>query len=328
MILSFVCISGLLLLTTHGFPYFQHFIPNGFDVPNPCMPDEVWPGVGHVNLQGGAARNLFGLAFKSYGYQWTEDLCQEDSDNDTLTNGQELGDPNCIWTEGDIPEGNATSHPVSKLHHLLEQTRLFLSCLSDCTMQIYKERYSVRGTVHQGMPAFTAPGRQCMFNVLANAIANEKLSVEAWSRKLDVNRILKVGDWLCVNSGIQEAFPIVDDLERPVWVDGVNYKINLQEPFFGSQTIRVRPYAFIEEALKEGHEEHHFNYRLLYSRLRDVPYEKDCHSKVEKGMPVPESTAIITKHTASAYVEIFLTELANSLKTAIFLNSRKVFPIK
>ena len=31
---------------------------------------------------------------------WTEDLCKEDSDGDGKTNGEELGDANCTWTEG------------------------------------------------------------------------------------------------------------------------------------------------------------------------------------------------------------------------------------
>ncbi|GFN82710.1 hypothetical protein PoB_000921600 [Plakobranchus ocellatus] len=35
-------------------------------------------------------------------------------------------------------------------------------------------------------------------------------------RKLDVDRILKVGDWLCINSCIQESFPIMDTLARPL----------------------------------------------------------------------------------------------------------------
>ncbi|GFO36847.1 hypothetical protein PoB_006335200 [Plakobranchus ocellatus] len=79
-------------------------------------------------------------------------------------------------------------------------------------------------------------------------------------RKLDVDRILKVGDWLCINSCIQESFPIMDNLARPVWLDGVSYKINLQEPFFGSLTIRVRPYGFIEKVLNRMHE---YEYAIL-----------------------------------------------------------------
>lgn len=37
-----------------------------------------------------------------------------DSDRDNKTNGEELGDPNCVWTAGSIPEGVAQSHPGKK----------------------------------------------------------------------------------------------------------------------------------------------------------------------------------------------------------------------
>ncbi|GFO32834.1 hypothetical protein PoB_005933900 [Plakobranchus ocellatus] len=151
------------------------------------------------------------------------------------------------------------------------------------------------------------------------------LQLKPGRRKLDVDHILKVGDWLCINSCIQESFPIVDNLARPVWVDGVSCKINLQKPFFGSLTIRVRPYAFIEEVLNEKHEYAILTigsctpgYSMCLMKKKESFYIFECHSKDEKGMPVPEGTAIITKHTASADVEIFLTELDNSLKTAIF----------
>lgn len=30
---------------------------------------------------------------------------------DGLTNGEELGDPNCDWTIGNLPEMEAKSHP-------------------------------------------------------------------------------------------------------------------------------------------------------------------------------------------------------------------------
>ena len=36
--------------------------------------------------------------------QWNVALCQLDSDGDGMTNGQELGDPNCVWTEGNAPK--------------------------------------------------------------------------------------------------------------------------------------------------------------------------------------------------------------------------------
>ena len=46
---------------------------------------------------------------------WNRTLCEKDSDGDGLTNGQELGDPNCIWTQGSIPTVSTNlSHPGSK----------------------------------------------------------------------------------------------------------------------------------------------------------------------------------------------------------------------
>ena len=35
--------------------------------------------------------------------EWTPALCNMDSDGDGQTNGEELGDPHCVWTVGDIP---------------------------------------------------------------------------------------------------------------------------------------------------------------------------------------------------------------------------------
>ncbi|GFO42958.1 hypothetical protein PoB_006946300 [Plakobranchus ocellatus] len=95
---------------------------------------------------------------------------------------------------------------------------------------------------------------------------------------------------------MSESFPIVDDLTRLVWVDGFNYKINLQEPFFRSLTIRVRPYAFIEEALNGVHEYTILTmgsctpgYSMCLMKKKESFYIFDCHLKDEKGMPVPEA---------------------------------------
>lgn len=35
----------------------------------------------------------------------------KDSDGDSKTNGEELGDPDCVWRENAIPDKNAFSHP-------------------------------------------------------------------------------------------------------------------------------------------------------------------------------------------------------------------------
>ena len=43
---------------------------------------------------------------------WDECLCKTDSDGDGRTNGEELGDPDCVWKTGDVPfTKQGLSHP-------------------------------------------------------------------------------------------------------------------------------------------------------------------------------------------------------------------------
>lgn len=39
-------------------------------------------------------------------------LCDLDADGDGYSNGDELGDPDCVWTVGQTPAGPALSHPA------------------------------------------------------------------------------------------------------------------------------------------------------------------------------------------------------------------------
>ncbi|PAA63461.1 hypothetical protein BOX15_Mlig021890g1 [Macrostomum lignano] len=101
-----------LLSCSDAYRMFQSRIPNGDRVPNPCQPGAIWAGVGHQSPAGANARNPFGLDFKAAGFQWTVDLCRKDSDGDGLTNGQELGDPDCVWKVGATPaRTTGLSHP-------------------------------------------------------------------------------------------------------------------------------------------------------------------------------------------------------------------------
>ncbi|KAK3604319.1 hypothetical protein CHS0354_025446, partial [Potamilus streckersoni] len=87
-------------------------IPNGNAVPNPCNENQTWLNVGLQNPQGGGDKNPFGIDFESADEEWTEELCKKDSDGDGMTNGQELGDMNCVWKRGDSPSQNTgISHP-------------------------------------------------------------------------------------------------------------------------------------------------------------------------------------------------------------------------
>ncbi|CAG5117679.1 unnamed protein product [Candidula unifasciata] len=112
----FVSVSvALLLSTTLAFSKYRSKIPNGYRVYDPCSPRKMVYGVGHVDPNGSGKRNPFGDLFASEGYKWDNKTCRADSDGDGLTNGEELGDPYCIWKVGDTPtrKTNITSPGIS-----------------------------------------------------------------------------------------------------------------------------------------------------------------------------------------------------------------------
>uniref|UniRef100_A0A1I8HY55 DBH-like monooxygenase protein 1 n=2 Tax=Macrostomum lignano TaxID=282301 RepID=A0A1I8HY55_9PLAT len=95
-----------------AYPTYANKVPNGNGVQSPCNADELWPGVGHLHQAGGGPRNPFGLDLKAEGFKWTQQLCRKDSDGDGRTNGEELGDPECVWQEGGKPSRtDNVTHP-------------------------------------------------------------------------------------------------------------------------------------------------------------------------------------------------------------------------
>lgn len=81
------------LQAAEGRPGYVGLIPNGDRVPGDRQP----AATGHVNPQGHGERNQFGLDFHAAGLKWTRELCLKDSDGDGRSNGEELGDPDCVW---------------------------------------------------------------------------------------------------------------------------------------------------------------------------------------------------------------------------------------
>ncbi|XP_046545885.1 tyramine beta-hydroxylase-like [Haliotis rubra] len=95
----------------YGYGGYRDRIPNGHNLTHPCVTGEMWQGVGHVKPAGGGDRNQFGIDFANQGRKWAN-VCEMDSDGDGMTNGQELGDPQCIWTPGATPTRTAgLTHP-------------------------------------------------------------------------------------------------------------------------------------------------------------------------------------------------------------------------
>ena len=105
-----MCLS-IFVPTVCAHSTYNRLIPNGDNVPG-------WRAVGHVeplpprgNLTG-FHRNRFGLDFKQARFQWTVELCHMDSDGDGATNGEELGDPLCVWHVGMRPSRSSNiTHP-------------------------------------------------------------------------------------------------------------------------------------------------------------------------------------------------------------------------
>lgn len=94
---------------------YMELIPNGRNVPGAAggPAHGMWHAVGHKHpdpmhhpsyIVDGFPRNTFGTDFASAGFHWTEALCRLDSDGDGATNGQELGDPGCVWKLGQVPQ--------------------------------------------------------------------------------------------------------------------------------------------------------------------------------------------------------------------------------
>lgn len=78
-----------------GHGVYLNSLPNG---------NQVGHSVGHFQSYGGGERTQFGEDFVSAGYAWTTTLCRTDSDGDGRTNGEELGDPCCVWSSGKTPK--------------------------------------------------------------------------------------------------------------------------------------------------------------------------------------------------------------------------------
>ena len=97
VLLLLLLLLGCIPIILEAFPVFRQKIPNGFAVPNPG------PQGAFGLVSGGCGpRNPFGIDFMEDGFSWTEDLCRKDSDDVGRSNGEELGDPDCVWRiEGD-----------------------------------------------------------------------------------------------------------------------------------------------------------------------------------------------------------------------------------
>ena len=101
--LAVLTVATLLTATTiDARPWRPAQVPNGSQIG--CILCHMSPG-------GGDARNAFGLEIENgfldgSNVAWGPDLAALDSDGDGATNGQELLDPDGVWTIGDDNPGD------------------------------------------------------------------------------------------------------------------------------------------------------------------------------------------------------------------------------
>ncbi|KAK1935716.1 Temptin [Phytophthora citrophthora] len=131
-------------------PAYVARLPNGDNVSGVAA-------LGHVDPAGGGANNDFGLAFESAGESWTTEFCQQDSDGDGQTNGQELGDPCCEWVQDSnavVQWTEGVSHPGDSSSTSDESLWASITCGSSTTNSTSTTTGSgsSTGTVDAGSP--------------------------------------------------------------------------------------------------------------------------------------------------------------------------------
>ena len=100
----------------------------------------------HPRVTGNAPANDSFILFLEWKYffsdqqVWDSCICNQDSDGDGKTNGEELGDPKCIWTPGQAPARTTSiSHPGTNPTQYLLLLYMHVLCGSesiDCEYSI------------------------------------------------------------------------------------------------------------------------------------------------------------------------------------------------
>ena len=105
----------LLSHAAFAYQFYLNYLPNAEKVTVGSISIHRWHALGHElpdSTMPQLKRSDFGREFARAGYRWTEELCRADTDGDGLSNGEELGDPNCTWKYGEPhPPADTVSHP-------------------------------------------------------------------------------------------------------------------------------------------------------------------------------------------------------------------------
>uniref|UniRef100_A0A7S3V217 Temptin Cys/Cys disulfide domain-containing protein n=1 Tax=Aplanochytrium stocchinoi TaxID=215587 RepID=A0A7S3V217_9STRA len=111
-----VLLIPLAVTFVSAYPDYTYYIPNARKVESSSRPGKYVEAIGHTSEYGTGQLNDFGEDFVRIGkMKWSKSFCEHDSDGDGLSNGYELGDPECLWEYGMddpiIPSVFKISHP-------------------------------------------------------------------------------------------------------------------------------------------------------------------------------------------------------------------------
>uniref|UniRef100_A0A6U3CPA2 Cytochrome b561 domain-containing protein n=1 Tax=Entomoneis paludosa TaxID=265537 RepID=A0A6U3CPA2_9STRA len=182
MLNRFFFLSTILAPSVLALQSYQSRIPNGDNVVSPS--GEPWPGVGHHRSSGGGERNAFGDDFAAAGHEWTIELCQMDSDCDGFTNGQELGDPDCVWMEGEIPQFDVgITHPgIADTERTSGSTDAISDSCSEFDFAELPPDYSNTSFV---MPNFLVPSERTTYAKFAFHMEDLGLDQDAYAVRVE-----------------------------------------------------------------------------------------------------------------------------------------------
>ena len=190
----YILVGGVAMTCfVHAHPEYADQIPNGYNVKD--VNGNPWLGVGHERPGGSGPLNPFGVDFQAAGYTWTQDLCKKDSDGDGASNGQELGDPNCVWTPGATPASSIVSHPgfPGDVKGIVDTCKSWTSPVSNTTtvnLQFSQPFNLPSGVVttyvRQGFDMRTFTGVNSSSLILVETRLTRHQNVDAYAYRLEV----------------------------------------------------------------------------------------------------------------------------------------------
>ena len=150
-------------------------------------------------------------------------------------------------------------------------------------------------------------------------VFNETLPVNEWTCQ-HLDKIMKQGDWLYTNLQRDNSYPLISDIPKSIWLDGILYEIQTGATIFGpvqSENFTFSRLDDITSSLAKYNIVTIGSHVPAYSCALILDDSSRCfifdsHSRNENGLCSPDGKATLTQHNKSDVVN-FIRQLAESL---------------